>query len=155
MGELELLDQLQVGGGFLEGGEVLTVEVLDQRLLDGADVVSDTHDRRNRRQPGAPRRPPTPLPGDQLVPVGDTTHEDRLQQAELGDRVSQFAERLLVEVDPRLVGIGGDVGDGDLGERRRPVECLGFGARRGGSANRVPYPIRCVDSSWISLATSR
>ena len=62
VGQLELLDQLQVRGRFLEGGEVLPVEVLDERLLDGADVVGDPHDCRHRRQPGPCAPPATAAP---------------------------------------------------------------------------------------------
>ena len=36
VGEAEVLDQLLVGGRLLERVEVLAVEVLDQRLLDGS-----------------------------------------------------------------------------------------------------------------------
>ena len=56
VGELEVLDQLEVCRGLLERGEVGAMEVLDERLLDGGDVVGVAHDRRDlgRGRRGAP-----------------------------------------------------------------------------------------------------
>ena len=39
VGEVEVLDELLVGGRLLERVEVLAVEVLDQRLLERAAIV--------------------------------------------------------------------------------------------------------------------
>ena len=50
VGELEVLDQLLVGRRLLERGEIRAVEVLDERLLDGAHVVGDADDRRDGRR---------------------------------------------------------------------------------------------------------
>ena len=47
VGEVEVLDQLLVGGRLLERVEVLAVEVLDQRLLERAE-----RRRRRARWPG-------------------------------------------------------------------------------------------------------
>ena len=74
MGEVEVLDQLEVGGGLLEGGEIGAVEVLDERLLHGGHVVGVAHDRRDLGEAGAARRPPPPLPRDQLESVVDAAH---------------------------------------------------------------------------------
>ena len=57
VGELEVLDQLLVGRRLLQRGEVLAVEVLDQRLLDGAHVVGGADDGRHRRS-ARPDGPP-------------------------------------------------------------------------------------------------
>ena len=55
VGQPEVLDELGERGGLLERREVRPVEVLDERLLDGADVVGRPQHGRHRRQPG-PRR---------------------------------------------------------------------------------------------------
>ncbi len=109
LGELEVLHQLLVGGGFLQRVEVLAVQVLHQGLLQRQHVVHRAHHHRDGRQPGPLGRPPPPLAGDQLVAlVPDLSHEDRLQDAQLGDRRGQGGQRLLVEVGARLMWVGGD-----------------------------------------------
>jgi len=86
VGEVEVLDQLLVRSGFLEGVQVLAVKVLDKRLLKARDVGRGTHDRRHRQQAGALGRSPTPLAGDQLViPLLRRTDENRLEYAQLAN----------------------------------------------------------------------
>ena len=99
------------------------MEVLDQRLLDDGEVVGAAHERRDRRQPGAAGSSPPTLAGDQLVAGAGLrgAHQHRLQHAELLDAGGQLGQRLLVEVHPRLVRVGGDVGDRDVDQDRRVV----------------------------------
>jgi hypothetical protein len=77
VGDREVLDQLLIGGCFLQRREVLAVQVLHQRPLDRAQIVRGAHDRRDHRQAGATGRAPTPLPRDQLIhaplPAGRTS----------------------------------------------------------------------------------
>ena len=54
VGELEVVDQLLEGGRLLERGQILAVEVLDQRLLDDAEVVG------RRTRAGIVARPARP-----------------------------------------------------------------------------------------------
>ena len=67
VGEPEVLDQLLVGAGLLERVQVLAVEVLDERLLDGTELVGVTDEGGDRGEPGLLGRPPAALPRDQLV----------------------------------------------------------------------------------------
>ena len=48
VGEVEVLDELLVGGGLVQGVEVLALEVLDQRLLERRGVVDGADDGRDR-----------------------------------------------------------------------------------------------------------
>ena len=70
VGQSELIDQLLIGGGFLEGIEVNPVQVLDQGLLETGDVIGHLDQDRDGLQTGPPGRPPTPLPRDELVRLG-------------------------------------------------------------------------------------
>ena len=155
VGQPEVLDQLLEGGRLLERREVLAVEVLDQRLLDGADVVvGRAHDRRDRRPAGPLGRPPPPLAGDQLVTVVDGAHEDRAGARRAG-RSTPPARR----ATPRRSGPAAGAG---WGRCRRPGARRAPGRRpprrpavSAGISELSPYPTRCAESSCTSLATSR
>ena len=104
------------------------MEVLDERLLHGGHVVGVAHDRRDLGEAGAACRPPPPLPHDELEPVVDAAHQDRLEHTDLSDRVGEVGQRRLVEVHPGLVGVGDDLVDRDhrqvtdAGDRAGPVD---------------------------------
>ena len=130
VGQLEVLDQLGERRRLLQRGEVLAVEVLDQRLLDGADVVGRAHHRRDRRQPGPAGRPPASLAGDQLVALRPPRRTSTGWSTPSSlDRGGQLAERVLVEVHPRLVRVGDDVVDRQLDVERLIVLVDGLGGR--------------------------
>ena len=69
MGELKVLDELLIRRCFFERVEVLSVQVLDQCLLQRVRVVSCFDDRRHAREAGALGGTPTTLPCDELVAV--------------------------------------------------------------------------------------
>ncbi len=71
LGQAEVLDQLLVGGRLLERVEVLPMQVLDQRLLQGVGVGRGAHEGRDGRQAGPLGRPPPALTGDQLELAAD------------------------------------------------------------------------------------
>ncbi len=120
VGEVEVLDQLLVGGRLLERVEVLAMDVLDQGVLERGGVVDVADDGGHRREAGPLGRPPAALAGDELVAVvAEGSDEDRLQDAELPHRRGQRGERLLVEGPPGLVGVGRDAADRDLGQAQR------------------------------------
>src|SRR5262245_35061489 len=125
VGEAEVLDELLVGAGLLERVQLLALEVLDQRLLEGRAVVGLAHERGNGLEPDPAGGPPAALPRDHLVAVAHGPDQHRLEHTHLADRVGQRAEALLVELVSRLESIGLDRGDGDLLEPR-----TAFGAGR-------------------------
>ena len=76
-------------------------------------------DRRDPLQAGLLGRPPPALAHDELVAVlTDGAHDDRLEQADLLDRVHELGHRLLLEHLAGLAGVRGDRGDGQLGKVR-------------------------------------
>ncbi len=87
VGEPEVLDQLLVGTCFLERAQVLAMEVLDERLLDGTELVGVTNEGGDRREPGALGRPPAALPRDQLIrSVAAGSYQNWLDDADLAHR---------------------------------------------------------------------
>ncbi len=117
--EAEVIDQLLICRRFLEGSEILTMQVLDQRLLDRAHIVGHTNHRGNGGQPRSLRGSPPALSGNQLVGVVvEWPDEDRLEHAHLGDRCGQLTQALLIEEHARLVWVRGDGRDGNVGQDR-------------------------------------
>ena len=93
LGQPVLVQQLPVGGRRLQRPQVLALQVLDQRPLQplarGGRLLDH---RRQRAQPGQPRRPPAPLAGHQHVAaVLAARHHHRLQHPVLAQRVGQYA----------------------------------------------------------------
>ena len=110
VGELEVLDELLVGGRLLERVEVLAVQVLDQRLLEAVGIGGRAHQGGDGLQAGPLGRPPPALAGDELITamVVGLAHQHGLEHAELPDGRGQRRQGVLVEVAPRLEGIGFD-----------------------------------------------
>src|SRR5438105_1283741 len=79
-----------------------------------------------------------PLTGDQLEPAvdaGDGAHHDGLQQTGLPDGGLELFERRGVDVTARLVGVGADVGDGQLDETALALRLLAGGSQQGFEAS--------------------
>ncbi len=130
------LDQLAVALGLFERVEVLALDVLDQRQLGGRQFIDVADDRRDRMEPRPLRRPPATLAGDDQIAVVVGPKQDRLEHAALADRFCEFVERLLVELHPRLIGVGPNPGNLDLPHtpaRMRPVR-----SGRSGRPRRLP-----------------
>ena len=109
-------------------------------------------DRGHPLQPDPLRGPPPPLAHDELeAACRGLADDDRLQQAELADRVLQLAQRLVVELRARLLRVGDDRVDLDLaqlGGERGPVAESRAGRRGwGGSANDAGVPMRTDTST--------
>ena len=78
------------------------MEVLHQRLGHAGHVVGRTDQGRDRHQAGPLGGPPPPLARHELVTVLVPTDEYGLQNADLADRSGQRAQRLFIEILPRL-----------------------------------------------------
>ena len=97
-----------VGLRFLDGIEVLALDVLDQRGLEEF-LVADLGDvDRQLQQAGDLRCPPAALAGDDLEALALAAHDDRLHQARAADRLGQFLQLHVVEASSRLQRVGVD-----------------------------------------------
>jgi len=112
------VDELPVREGRLDRVEVLPLEVLDERELELLVVRELAHDRGDPIQAGRDGCPKAAFTRDQLVAVEDLRHEDRLDDAVLGDARRERGQGRLVHVVARLVRVRSDPVGGDLGRRR-------------------------------------
>jgi hypothetical protein len=104
--------QLLVGGGLLQGAQVLALDVLDQGLGEGGPVVGRPHHGRDLAQTYPLGRSPAPFTGDEgIAAVVESSHHHRLKNPHLTYRGGQLLQRVLVEVHPGLVGVGDDLLD--------------------------------------------
>ena len=108
LGVGEVFDQLLVRGGFFQGVQVLAMEVLHQRLFQQCLIVSGADHHRNRPQTRPLGGAEAPFARDQLVPVVERPHQNRLQHPQLLDRIRQPLEGLFVERTPGLVRVRSD-----------------------------------------------
>src|ERR1700722_10290387 len=105
----ELLHQPAVAFCLFERGQVLALDILNERNLEGLTVVELANDDRDLVKLGELRRAPAALAGDDLVGAGVVrmaTHQDRLQYAFVADRLGESLQRGLVEVAARLEPAG-------------------------------------------------
>src|SRR6185503_14925239 len=101
------LDQRGDRLGLLEGGQILSLEVLEQRDLERVLHVAN-----QGRQPLDTRelcRAETALAGEQLEAVRPLAEDDRLQEAVALDGAPKLGQLLRVEVLSRLVGVRSDL----------------------------------------------
>lgn len=136
LGAVELLGEAAVALGLLDRGEVLALDVLDQRDLERGRVRELLDQHRHLVEPRRLGRAPAPLAGDDLVAprlarVG--ADDQRLDHAALPDRVDQRRHRLVLEGLARLERARREVGDRQ--RRRAP-------ARAGALRGRRPLPGR-------------
>src|SRR3984893_2540918 len=107
----EFIAEPLVAGRFLEGIEVGSLDVFDDRELERLPVVGLEADYRHFMQSGALRRPPAPLTGDNFEAVRSARHgarEKRLNDAFFLDRGGQLVEAVLAKIPPRVARIGAE-----------------------------------------------
>jgi hypothetical protein len=81
------MDHPVVHRRLFERRQVLALEVLDDRDLEGCLVVEILDERRHGLEAGLPGRAPAPLAGDELVSIrAERPDEDRLEDAVLANR---------------------------------------------------------------------
>ena len=96
------------------------------------EFVDLPHDRGNTVDPRPLCGPPAPLAGDDQIILAIGLEQDRLQNAALADQFGELVERVFVELDPRLVGVGLDPRDVDLADAApRGMALAGAAGRRG------------------------
>src|SRR5258708_10086227 len=77
----EVFEKLLVGGGLLERVQLLSVQVLDQRVPEHVIVWRLPHDGRNLRQASRPAGSPPPLAHDYLVVAGNALSDNNKLQS--------------------------------------------------------------------------
>ena len=82
----EFVHQTMEGRGLLQWIEVISVDVLDNGLLETVPITDIPDQRGYGRQPGPPSRSPATLPSHQFKAVLGPAHENRLQNTDLLDR---------------------------------------------------------------------
>src|ERR1700761_208414 len=117
VGGAEVVQQLLVRSGLLQGVKLLPVQVLHQRVAQQVGVGGLPHDRRNVLEIGSLAGPPATLTHDELVVTGhDLADNNRLEQPDLADGGGQLVQRVLIEGRPRLTRVRRDRSGGSLGE---------------------------------------
>src|ERR1700733_10045401 len=115
VGRAEVVQQLLVRRGLLQGVELLTVQVLHQRVPQHVVVMSRANDGGNEVQAGSLGPTPGPFAHDQLVAgTTEAAHHHRLEESDLGDRSGQLVECVVIESPPRLPRIRRDGVDRDF-----------------------------------------
>ena len=105
LGMAELVHQPLVAFGLFQGGQVLPLDVLDQRDFQRFPVRELADDDRHLMQPGKLGRAPAALAGDDLVDLGVVRmlpDQQRLKDAALAHGIHEALDRFLVEPAPRL-----------------------------------------------------
>src|SRR5438105_6199587 len=136
------VDQLLIPFRLLDRVQILALDILDQGQLGGGRLVDLADDRRDRVQPGALRRAPAALAGDDLIAlaVAVRPQQDRLEHAALGNRIGEFVDRILAELDSRLIGVGANAPDLDLAYAAAALRLLVRRRRRVGVAEQRRKP---------------
>jgi hypothetical protein len=79
MGQLEVLYELLVSAGLIESVEILSLQVLDERLLQARHIVDNSYDGWNSSKAGSSRCSVATLTGDYLILTGRyLSHQDWL-----------------------------------------------------------------------------
>ena len=120
MGDTEVIDELAVRSCLFQGVEICPVDVLDQGVSKAGFIISGSHDDRNRVQAGAARRSPAALARNDLELPDNSrlAYDDRLQDADLANRVCKSIEGCGIKVLPGLQRIDFDSRKGHLAVRR-------------------------------------
>ena len=90
LGHLELLGQRAIAFRFLDEIQILALQVLDQRDLQGLTVGHIHDDDRHLLELGILGGTKAALPRDQLIPVTDPADEERLKDAALAYGMGQL-----------------------------------------------------------------
>ena len=114
LAETVAADEPGNGGGLLEAVQVPALEVLDQGQHPGVLLVHLGHETGHLPQSGDAGGPHTALSRHQLIAASHTAHRQRLQDAVGPDAVGQLPQSGLVKAAAGLLGIGGQLGQGDV-----------------------------------------
>ena len=122
---IKFVDQSAHPQSRLQGIEILTLQIFDQRHGDRRFVINFPNNNRYIGQSSALRCPPSPFTGDQFILIGsDRTNNKWLQQPLTSNRGCQIVQRAVFKVLAGLILPGSDKFDGELPESSRvPSGC--------------------------------
>src|SRR5690348_13931867 len=123
-------NQLAIPFRLLQRIEVLALYVLDQRELGRGGFVDFADDGGDAVEPRPLCRAPSPLAGDDHVILTERPEQDWLKNAALPDRIGELIERIFVELDPGLFGIGPDSSDFNLAHSATRSRLIARGCHR-------------------------
>ena len=140
MGELEVVDELAVGGGLLEWTEVFPLHVLDERLGEAVGPRRRCCARllgsRRARQVAPPGTAAPPPPARSRRPARLCARRSAGAPQPRAIDAAKRGKAFVVEVLPRLLWVGVDGFQRDHGESRAPA------ARRGAAHRGLsPKPV--------------
>ena len=95
--QVELPREPREGPRLLDRIEVFALEILDERELEHVLIGRFAQDHRHLRQPDPLRRAPAAFAGDQLIAIVPPPHDERLDDAVLGDGIDELLQLLVVE----------------------------------------------------------
>jgi hypothetical protein len=127
---LQVLDQRLIAERFIDGIEILALQVLDQCGFEHLLVGQIAHHDGNMREAGALRSEEPTLAGDQFVMIANLPHQKGLQDALRADGSLELGQGALVDVVPRLPRIGANRGHRKLGDRNADRGCCRLGRQR-------------------------
>ena len=123
-----MIHQLLIGFTLFDRVQVFALQILDQRHLCHGSVIIGRNDRRHCLEPCEVRRPQTALAGDELIlkvaVLVTVAHRDRLDQSFFLDGSRQIFQRLKIKLAARLPGIGMDLGNIQLNDLARLIQCI-------------------------------
>ena len=100
--ELELPGQLFVAMRFLDGIEIFTLKIFDERQFEHRAVVGFAGDDGHFGQLQELRRAPAAFAGNQFKKTASLAHNERLHDALFADGIGQFTQRLGRKILARL-----------------------------------------------------
>ena len=102
-----VLEQTMVGKGYLNGVEILTLDILDECHFHNLLIVCRLDVGGDSRQTCPFASSPTPLPGyNQIGTILELLKRNRLHQPDGLNRESKLRQTLFVEGSPRLIRVG-------------------------------------------------
>ena len=105
----EQLSQLFKGLCFLDGIQILPLDIFQKCDFQSFGIIEITNNRRNFMNLRPLRRPPAPFARDDLIGIVIWTHDNRLDNPVSADASGQFGKLILGKVTTRLSRIGMDI----------------------------------------------
>jgi hypothetical protein len=116
--ERKLFDQLLVPAGFLKGGEVLSLQVLDEGQHEHLLISELARHDWGRRPAEALQGPPSALAGHDLEVISHRSNYQGLEQTVPTDRFRKLIQRIVRDPRSRLKRIRAHLADGYFPIRR-------------------------------------